>query len=283
MDIPSHAYTVLPGRTVQSSALPWAHEIRIALPPSYRSGNRAYPVLWATDASLTFPLAVGAMSILTMGQETTEAIIVGIGAPASVDAAEFNRRRTYEFYPKPRWPTGGIGGEHLAAQIPPESGLLEAGGGAEQFLAFLVDELRPQLEHEFHFAERDDGLLGVSAGGHFATYALLNRTEAFTKYLIGSPAVSGCEGYLFELEELCAARGPQLHGDLFLGAGELEATEPYTAAGDILGSMTRLAQTLRIRDYPELRIACRVFPGQNHYSAAASVISTGLRHLYPTT
>jgi hypothetical protein len=285
MTSPSHAYTVLPARTVQGSAFDWAHEVRIALPPSYAGGDRTYPVIWATDASLSFPLTVGTMSILTMGQQAAEAIIVGVGAPASVDALEFGRRRAYEFYTRPRWLNGGLGGQYalktMPDAFPPE--LLDGGGGAERFLSFLVDDLRPRLAREFRFDETDHGLLGDSAGGHFATYALLTRTEAFTKYLIGSPAVSGCEDYLFQLEEERFTRGPQLRGDLFLGAGEAEATDTFTAVGDILGSMTRLAQTLRLRDYPGLRITCRIFPDQNHYSAAPSVINSGLRHLYATT
>lgn len=285
LDAPSHAYTLLPTRMMQGSELNWPHELQIALPPSYRNGDRTYPVLWATDASLTFPLAVGTMSILTMGQEAAEAIIVGVGAPASTDASEFNRRRTYEFYPRPRWLNAGVGGQHalrtMQDTLPQD--LLDGGGGAEQFLAFLVDELRPQLAREFRFDEADHGLLGASAGGHFATYVLLTRTEAFAKYLIGSPAVSGCEDYLFELEAQHAAHGRQLRGDLFLSAGESEATDAWTAQGDILGSTTRLAQTLRLRDYPELRITCRLFPGHTHYSVLPTAISAGLWHLYAVT
>ncbi|ALG08410.1 hypothetical protein [Kibdelosporangium phytohabitans] len=147
----------------------------------------------------------------------------------------------------------------------------------------LVDELRPQLACEFRFDETDHGLLGDSAGGHFATSALLGGTDAFRRYLIGSPAASGCEDHLFQLEEQGSTNGTRLRGDVFLGAGEAEATDPLTASGDILGSMTRLAQTLRLRDYPDLRVTCRFFPGQNHYTAVPSLINTGLRHLYAVT
>ncbi|PNE16064.1 hypothetical protein [Amycolatopsis sp. BJA-103] len=75
---------------------------------------------------------------------------------------------------------------------------------------------------------------------------------------------NGCEDYLFQLEEQCFTRGPRPCGDRFLG------------------SMTRLAQTLRLRDYPGLRVTCRIFPGENHYSAVPSVVNSGLRHLYGT-
>lgn len=281
MTTPSHAYTVLPSRTVRGSAFAWEHELHIALPPSYGDGDRRYPVLWVTDASLAFPIAVGMMSLLTMGQEAAEVIIVGVGAPASADPIAFGRRRAYEFYPRQRWLNAGIGGQY-ALQAGPEAfppDLLDAGGGAEKFLGFLVDDLRPRLAREFRFDD-DHGLFGDSAGGHFATYALLTRTDAFTKYLIGSPAASGCEDHLFEMEERLFQRGSRLRGHVFLGAGEAEATDLFTATGDILGSMTRLAQTLRLRGYPDLTITCRIFPGQNHYTAAPSILNTGLTELY---
>ncbi|WP_405063193.1 alpha/beta hydrolase-fold protein [Kribbella sp. NBC_01505] len=268
----AHTYTVLPPRTVRSPAFDWSHEVQIALPPSYDGSGRSYPVLWATDASLTFSLTVGTLALLTASGQTAEAIVVGIGAPASTDAMEFSRRRAYEFYSRERWLNAGVGAQY--AQVPAE--FLNAGGGAERFLAFLADELRPQLANEFRFDETDHGLLGDSAGGYFAIYALLTRNTAFAKYLIGSPAASGCADHLFELEQ----EGSALAGDVFLGAGEAEMTDPFTASGDILGSMTRLTQTLRLRDHPDLRLTSRIFPGENHYSAVPAVITAGLRHLY---
>ncbi len=128
-------------------------------------------------------------------------------------------------------------------------------------LAFLVDELRPELAREFRFDETDHGLLGDSVGGHFATYALLNGTEAFTKYLIGGPARAAAAR-----RSLPRRGGSRGHRSV-----------------DGLGRHPRLhdttAQTLRLRDYPGLRVTCRIFPRENHYTAVPSVINSGLRHL----
>lgn len=276
MSPPRHTYQVLPTRRTQGTGVPWPHEVQIALPPSYEHHDRSYPVLWVTDASLSFPLTVGLMNWLHTVQETAELIVIGIGAPDESDAAEFGARRTHDFYPRPRWVNAGPGGAHMEAQ----SSDMPTGGGAEAFLSFLVDELRPRLAREFRFDDHH-GLVGFSGGGHFVGFALLSRPAAFGRYLAGSPALSGCEDLLFTLEAEYAATHDDLAAKVFLGAGEAELTDPYLAAADILGSMTRMAQLLRLHNYPSLELTVRLYPGQTHGSALPYALNEGLRTLYP--
>ncbi|WP_328606929.1 alpha/beta hydrolase-fold protein [Amycolatopsis sp. NBC_00345] len=258
--------------------MPWPHDVHIALPPSYGQGDRSYPVLWVTDASLDFSLVVGLMNVLGMVQEIPELILVGVGAPDDIDLVEFNERRAHDFYPRPKWVNAGPGGAQMAAVLPEE--MAKAGGGAAALLSFLVEELRPQLAAEFRFDD-DHGIAGFSAGGHFVGYALLSRPEAFGRYLAGSPALSGCEDLLFTLEADYAAAHDDLAARVFFGAGEAELADPYVAAADVVGSMTRMAQLLRLRDYPSLELTTRLYPGQTHGSAASYALSEGLRTLYP--
>ena len=210
--LPRHTYEVLAPREVQSAGLPWAHTVEIALPPSYPDTDRVYPVLWVTDGSLGFRLVLGIVEALSVVQEVPEFIVVGVGAPREVDILEFTRRRVREFYSRPRWVNAGPGGQAMTAVIPPD--LLDAGGGADAFLSFLVDELRPMLGGDglrldagrgLRFDANEHALFGVSAGGHFVGYSMLSRPEAFAKYIAGSPAFSGAEDALFELEETYAA------------------------------------------------------------------------------
>jgi predicted alpha/beta superfamily hydrolase len=153
---------------------------------------------------------------------------------------------------------------------------------AGALLSFLVDELRPQLAAEFRFAD-DHGLVGFSGGGHFVGFALFSRPAAFDRYLAGSPALSGCEDLLFTLEADYAATHDDLAAKVFFGAGEAELADPYVAAADVVGSMTRMSQLLRLRNYPSLELASRLYPGQTHGSALSYALSDGLRTLYPRT
>ncbi|MEO3828869.1 alpha/beta hydrolase-fold protein [Actinomadura sp. B10D3] len=279
MSTPRHTYRVLPPQRIQGADLPWPHEVHIALPPSY-DDERTFPVLWVTDASLAFPLTVGLMNALGIVQEIPELIVIGVGTPGESDLAEFNLRRTRDFYPAPRWVNAGPGGAQMEAVLSDD--VLKAGGGAAAFLSFLVDELRPRLAAELRFGD-DHGLAGFSAGGHFVGYALLSRPDAFGRYLAGSPALSGCEDLLFTLEAEYAATHDDLPARVFLGAGEAELADPYVAAADVVGSMTRMAQVLRLRGYPSLELTSRLYPGQTHGSAASYALSEGLRTLYPMT
>jgi predicted alpha/beta superfamily hydrolase len=254
--------------------------VHIALPPSYEHGERSYPVLWVTDASLSFPLAVGLMNWLHTAQEITELIVIGVGARDESDHAEFAARRTHDFYPRSRWVNAGPGGARMEAVQSDE--MSRAGGGAGALLSFLLDELRPALAAEFRFAD-DHGLVGFSGGGHFVGFALFSRPTAFGRYLAGSPALSGCEDLLFSMEADHAATHDDLAAKVFLGAGEAELADPYVAAADVVGSVTRMAQLLRLRHYPSLQLTARLFPGQTHGSALSYSLSEGLRTLYPRT
>ncbi|CNF37449.1 Ferri-bacillibactin esterase BesA [Mycobacterium tuberculosis] len=280
MSLPRHTYQVLPTRRIQGTGVRWPHDVHIALPPSYGHSDRTYPVVWVTDASLAFPLAVGLMNALGLVQEMPELIMIGVGVPGELDGAEFGLRRVHDFYPTPKWVNAGPGRPFLEAALSDE--ILSAGGGADALLAFLVDELRPQLAAEFQFDD-DHGLAGFSAGGHFVGYALLSRPGAFGRYLMGSPALSGCEDLLFTLEAEYAASNDDLAAKVFLGAGEAELADPYIALADVVGSMARMAQLLRMRDYPSLELTTRLYPGQTHASAAAYTFNDGLRTLYPVT
>jgi uncharacterized protein len=275
---PRHTYQVLQTRRMQGIDVPWPHDVHIALPPSYEHGDRSYPVLWVTDASLSFPLAVGLMNWLHTVQELPELIVIGVGAPDESDHAEFSARRTHDFYPMPRWVNAGPGGVYMEAM----SNEMTAGGGADALLSFLVDELRPRLATEFRF-DGDHGLVGFSGGGHFVGFALLSRPAAFGRYLASSPALSGCEDLLFTLEADYAATHDDLAAKVFLGAGEAELTDPFVAAADIVGSMTRMSQLLRLRNYPSLELTSRLYPRQTHGSALPYALNEGLRTLYPFT
>ena len=280
MSQPRHTYQVLPARRMQASDLPWPHDVHIALPPSYEHGDRAYPVLWVTDASLSFPLVVGLLNWLNTTKEVAELIVVGVGTPDESDHAAFSVRRTYDFYSGRRWVNAGPGGERMEADLPEET-RGTGGGGADAMLSFLVDEMRPQLRAEFRFA--DHGLVGFSGGGHLVGYALFTRTTAFGRYLAASPALSGSEDLLFALEAEHAAAHEDLAAQVFLGAGEAELADPFVAAADIVGSTTRMAQLLRLRSYPSLQLTSRLYPGQTHGSALSYALSDGLRTLYPRT
>jgi predicted alpha/beta superfamily hydrolase len=268
-------FTVEPPRVMRAPEYGWDHEIRVALPVSYAEGERTYPVLWITDNLLETALAVFA-------QVPTEVILVAVGA-GLVTRGEWIRRRSYDFYPVedvfPEGPAGDCLRQRGAALDPELSGL-RTGGGAGRFLDFLIDEVRPALAADYRTDPHDHALVGYSAGGTFATYAMFARPEAFAKYLCCSPSLYACRSMVFDLEDRYACEHRDLRVSAFFSAGEAEATESSISPLGCLSSMARMAEILSFRAYPSLELAVRVFPGETHATIFASALRWGVATLW---
>jgi len=169
-----------PRRRMRAEGYKWEHEIRIALPSSYRKENRTYSVLWVTDGHAFFEPAVGFATACAQ-KYIPEMIVVGIGAPPQA-SNESHMRRTYDFTPNDVKSYSGFGSKLVEEQMKARDEkrkaegtiLAKDWGGAPRFLAFLADTVRPLLARDYRMAD-DHTLFGDSAGGLFCTYALLAR------------------------------------------------------------------------------------------------------------
>jgi hypothetical protein len=153
-------------------------------------------------------------------------------------------------------------------------------GGAPKFLDFLVDEVRPALAAAYRMDAHDHCLFGVSGGGMFVGYAIFARPDAFAKFICGSPVLDGGNYMIFDMEEEYAAAHDDFPARIFFAAGEEEIDHLGHAAWDIVGSMSRLAQTLLLRQYPSLRLKTCFFPGEGHNSVIPFTMSRGIRWLW---
>jgi predicted alpha/beta superfamily hydrolase len=164
-----------------------------------------------------------------MGQyagEVGPVAIVGIGyAEEQGDYAFVGMRRGLDFYRAPR-----------RSMDMPGGGTLEL-GGADAFLAALLDTVAPEIERRFpEIAGARRLLFGMSAGGHFAAHALTQRPEAFAAYAMISPALvdfppmPGDEQMVEAVRALTPGSIPP-GAQVFLSAGsrEEEPSEPLAA------------------------------------------------------
>lgn len=275
---PGARYTmsIEPARTMRTKAFHWEHEIAVALPASYHvTPERQYPVLWVTDGEWMFQLTVGLLNVLVMGGLAPEMIVVGVGCPSSEGVAEWSRRRRIEFYPPGKTPYWqGPGGDYVASVMD-----LEGPRQADDFLAFLVDELRPALARSYRM-EDDHGLLGHSGGGMFACYALFARPDAFDRVIIGSPSNNASDRAAFRLEAAHFAANKDFEAAVFFGAGEREFGQLLPAGMGLGSGAMLMAETLAVRQYPSLRLTARVFPGKDHFSVVTDLIAEGIRAVW---
>ena len=271
------AMSIEPALTMRAATFEWEHEIQVALPASYSAlPDKRYPVLWLTDGPFLLHLTVGLLNTLVIGGLAPEMIVVGVGCSSDAGATEFGRRRAIDFAPPGRSILfDGPGGEYFRKLGVPEGGLQKA----DDFLAFLVDDVRPRLEKTYRMSA-DHGLLGHSGGGMFASYALFARPGAFRRYIIGSPSSNAVDRAAFRLEADYAAAHSDLKADVFFGAGEREIGKLSLAAWGIVSAPVLMAETLLLRQYPSLKVTTRIFPGKDHSSVIADVIGEGIRAVW---
>tara|TARA_R110000782_G_scaffold268393_1_gene364816 strand:- start:73480 stop:74352 length:873 start_codon:yes stop_codon:yes gene_type:complete len=155
--------------------------ISVAAPAS-GSDNDRMPVLYVVDGDFTFGLAAEIARVLTSVAAFPACYVVGIGYDAAY--ADFLKLRTADLSPPIRAESlkrlgeigDAIGGHN--------------NGGADAFLAFLIDTLRPEIASRYPRTDKGESFLfGHSLGGLFAANALLTRPDAFSAFLISSPSL----------------------------------------------------------------------------------------------
>lgn len=263
-------------RVFQSTRFDYPHELTIALPASYGvQPEQTYPVLWVLDGPLMTRAVVGILDQMIIGNQAPEMIVVGIGSPAKDGLAGVGRR-IVEFSPPGKgYAPPGLGGE-LFDKVAPIPAFPHR---ADDFLALLIDELRPALAAEYRFSG-EHALFGHSAGGMVGAYSLFARPGAFSKMVLGSPYVGGVDDAVMKAEARYAKSRRDLPVALYLGAGSEEANEWFLAVSGITSGTARLGETLLMRGYSGLKLRTRIYDGEDHYSVAPRVIGDGIRHLW---
>ena len=254
-------------------------EISVILPPPQTEGP--VPVVYVTDGNNSIGLAWNMVGMLVLGGEIPPVMGVCVGYPTGNDFAQFLRLRTRDFSPTP---------DRKQQQAMADMVGVERidGGGAAAFLRFLTTELRPWIKGRFP-ATDDATLVGDSMGGLFATYTLLHRPEAFSRYVIGSPWLSWAHPSSFTYEEEYAAHHDDLDATVFLGAGAAEdilrPRMPESMASIFREAKTaeytrQMATALKSRSYPNLRLTTRIFDDETHFTIPAILHAHGIRAVF---
>ncbi|WGY00426.1 alpha/beta hydrolase-fold protein [Nocardioides sp. QY071] len=231
-------------------------------------------VVFLTDADYAFGTVVEASRLGQFGAEVGPMVVVGIGyADERGDYAFVEQRRGIDFYRGPR----------RSLEVP-GLGSLEI-GGADAFLAALLDTVAPEVERrapETAGARRI--LIGMSAGGHFAAHVLTQRPDAFQGYALLSPALfdpwpaAGDEQLVEAVRALPSGAIPS-DTTVFLSAGgcEEEPGNPL-AVGAIISNVYRMRAALAAQG---VTTELAVFAGETHNSSLGVGATRALRVLVP--
>lgn len=65
----------------------------------------------------------------------------------------------------------------------------EQGGGADNFLQFIKENIHPLISHQFPSKSTHKLFFGHSFGGLFGSYTLVNEAALFDEYILASPSL----------------------------------------------------------------------------------------------
>jgi len=144
------------------------------------------------------------------------------------------------------------------------------GGGADKFLAFVDNELKPFIASRYPQANIEDtALVGVSLGGLFTMHVFFTSPGSFDRYIAISPAVDVNTDRIFREESELG----DVNARLFVGMAEHDV--PTTVA-----ALPRLYARMAAHRRPGLRSTFQVFPGETHQSVMPVAILPALRAVF---
>ena len=150
--------------------------IRVYLPKSYREKNKRFPVLYMHDGQNVFEND-GAIKGVSLGMKDyldesgLEIIVVAI------DQNPEGEERVNEYCP---WMNGVVSKQILGYASP-------SGGRGEEYLDFIVNELKPLIDEKYRTIEDHTSMAGISLGGLISTYAACRYPHIFKRIAALSP------------------------------------------------------------------------------------------------
>jgi len=258
-------------RAIHSATLQRDYQLLVALPDSYGTGKRRYPVLFVTDANYAFPVVRGIAGRLAKHAGMEEVIVVGLSY-AQGDTPGYSRRRDYT----PSTPRGQAYTSDMPGRAP-------AFGEAAAYGRFIVNEVFPVIAAQYRADMRRKAFVGHSYGSLLGLEMLLAQPASFEHYILGSPSLWFDRGVLFEREQAYAKAQRDLRASVYFGIGGRETLAPgkrrsrSEEEADMVADLREFDAALRGRRYPGLRTQVEVFPGEDHASVFPFVFTRGVR------
>lgn len=146
------------------------------------------------------------------------------------------------------------------------------------FLAFVEQELHPEIARRYPVRLHDVGLFGYSYGGLFTPHALTSGSRPFTRFGASSPGILGPESCIYtQYEALADSPVEQLH--LTLNGDEMLGPSPFYRG--LAMEFLRFVDLLRERPLPGLRVTTELFPTESHAGGLVDAYRSFLRTCYP--
>jgi predicted alpha/beta superfamily hydrolase len=226
------------------------YELHIMLPGGYKAAGKKYPVVYLMDSQWDFPLVTGLYGEHYYDGFIPELIIVGVtwsGEHANYDSL---RMRDYS-------PTKIVGIPHS--------------GGADQFLAFMKQELFPFIESNYKADGKNRILMGCSAAGLFTLYALFTQPDLFTGYAAASPHIPWDNEVLYKFEQEFAKKRLPYPVHVYMTVGDVETTRP---------AFEKFSAHMVARKYASVRLNSKILENTGHSGTKNETYARGLQYIF---
>ena len=258
-------------RELRAPALNRDYQLYIALPDSYASSKRRYPVLFVTDANYAFPVVRNISQRLSRHAGMEEAIVVGLSY-AKGDGGVYSRRRDYT----PTTPRNHAYRSDMPGRAP-------AFGEAAAYGRFITTEVFAMIAANYRADMSRKVFVGHSYGSLLGLQLLMTTPRAFEHYILGSPSLWYDGGIMFDREKEYALRHTGMPASVFFGIGAKETLVPGKKRSrseedaDMVADLRDFDSTLNARRYRDLKTRLKVFADEDHASVFPLVLTHGLR------
>ena len=208
-------------------------DVYVYLPPSHGSGRR-FPVVYMHDGQNLFDNPTSHSGVEWRVDETMEEL-AGEGLEALVVGISVDETRQSQY----------------------------AGAGAEAYLRFVVETVRPLVAEAFDIDERRQatGVAGSSLGGVISLHALYAHPDVFGFAGVFSPAFWFNDDALFDVVE----REPPPDARIYIDVGDREWNDGDDTRGTYVDGFRRMTALLRTRGFDERMLRAVLEEGGAHH------------------
>ncbi len=236
--------------------------------PLQEAPPEGFPIMYVLDGNAMFGTMVESVRLQSRAQMKTgvaPAIVVAIGYQSD---EPFDKQRFIDFtLPTPLEELPKKANEQLWPEL----------GGAEGFLAFIEQELKPEVERKYPVDRNRQAIFGHSLGGLFVLQVMLTRPEAFQTYLAGSPSIHWNKTFILDAQKRFIAQIQQQEVkqpiQTLIAVGELEK---HHFSGMNANAQVFVDELAPCRELG-MRVEFYEFEGESHISVLPVLISRAVR------
>lgn len=151
-------------------------------------------------------------------------------------------------------------------------------GGAKNFLAFLTDELAPQIEKQFN-TESFRLIIGHSDGGTFALYANLEKPNFFNSLIIMDPSLWWDNEVMIERLEKHTFQTIQKPISIYMSAANNPDSKGYPV-GFVINPQRGYFSLLSNQGPNNFKTTFEYFDQENHFSIPLPSLINGLSFIF---